>query len=127
MAHPNVSDDIEKVQAYITEASKQINALSIIPRRVSIYTFDTVALEIISKAFSLSNACLTLLAAGFPDEALGLSRSLVECSLTLRYLTVEPDTQESKTQRFAEYDERSQPYWLHQALLTFAESTEKNK
>jgi Family of unknown function (DUF5677) len=116
MPHPDITDEIGKVQAYITGAEASVNALRIYPRTMARYPFDTVALETVSKAFALSKACLTLLKSDFPDEGFGLSRSLVECAMNLRYMTQDPAKLGARTDEFISYIKADKGYWMHYAL-----------
>ena len=89
--------------------------MKFIPRNVQRYPFDSIATESLSKAFALAKAILLLIENGFPDEAYGLSRSLVECSLALRYITAVPDDVENRTRKFVYFDQIEQRYWLEQS------------
>jgi len=120
MAHPKNDEEIGKLSAYIGRAEDEVKRIQIRPRVANRYIFDSVALSIVSKAFSLAKACLTLLETGLSDEAYGLSRSLVEYAINLRYLTQDPDEQEGRTINFATYFFADKAYWLHYALQTFA-------
>jgi hypothetical protein len=79
------------------------------------YEFDRVALGLLSKAFGLCDACITLVDALHFDEAYGLSRSLVECAATLRYLTGNPDEREERTKKYLTSFKAEKVYWLDQA------------
>jgi hypothetical protein len=70
-------DEVNRVRAYIQALQKEITALKVYPRTFTRYPFDHIGLALVSKAFSLSNALLTLPEAKFADEAFGLSRSLM--------------------------------------------------
>lgn len=116
MVHPNNSVEIEKVQAYVRDAEAVLNAKGIFPRTLTRYPFDRVALEIVSKSFAVAKACLLLLASGYPDEAFGLSRSLVECAINLRYLTQDETKVIARTDEFIQYLKADKGYWMHYAL-----------
>jgi hypothetical protein len=81
-------------------------------------------LAIVSKVFALSRACLKLLVLNFPDEAFGLSRSIVECATILRYLTAERDLQYRRSRNFVKFAMADKAFWAHYAL---EHSTEKEK
>lgn len=51
--------------------------------------YDSIAFSLLNKAYRLSLACICLIEAGFADEAYGLSRSIIECAINLRYLTLD--------------------------------------
>lgn len=116
MAHPDNSGEIEKVQAYVRDAEAVLNGIGIFPRTLTHYPFDRVALEILSKSFALAKSCLLLLVSGYPDEAFGLSRSLVECAINLRYLTQDETKLNSRTDEFIQYLKADKSYWMHYAL-----------
>ena len=59
---------------------EEIAGLKVYPRTFARYPFDHIGLALVSKAFSISNALLALLEAGFADEAFGLTRSLKRVS-----------------------------------------------
>jgi Family of unknown function (DUF5677) len=70
----------------------------------------------LSKAFSLSKACLQLLGTKHADEAYGLSRSLGESATNLRYLTADGDEQDRRARDFIKYAMADKAYWYHYAL-----------
>lgn len=127
MARPDNSDEIEKVRCYVEAAETEINDLKIIPRIATKYAFDSIALSTVSKAFALSKACLSLLDCGFPDEAYGLSRSLVECATNLRYLTEDSVLQDGRTDDFVKYFLASKSFWLHYALQLSVSPNEEQR
>jgi Family of unknown function (DUF5677) len=100
---------------YASKLERIVSGLELFPRNANKVAFDSMVLQAISKAFALARAALLLFDRGFPDEAYGLSRSLVECSVGLRYITAEPDDQERRTREFIRFDETEQNYWLDQA------------
>ncbi len=126
MAHPEIASEIEKIRAYIDETKSILNALEIYPRTVQYYPFDAVASELISKAFALSSACISLIPL-FPEEAFGLSRSLVECSVTLRYLTARPEEQWKRARRFLDYQHAMACFWFAQTFAKAQGTEEKER
>jgi len=124
MAHPNNGTEIRKVQAYLKGAGAEVNRLGIVPRLPYRHPFDILGLAMVSKVFALSRACLKLLVLNFPDEAFGLSRSMVECATILRYLTAEPDLQYRRSRNFVRFAMADKAFWAHYAL---EHSTEKEK
>jgi len=105
---------VRLVRNYVSKLEKIVSKAEIYPRDANKVAVDSMALQTISKGFALARAILLLIEKGFPDEAYGLSRSLVECCVGLRYITVEPDKQEERTKEFIHYDETEQNYWLGQ-------------
>jgi Family of unknown function (DUF5677) len=113
---PSNAVEIRKIRRYVRNAETEVNKLGIIPRNANRYPFDHVGLQTLSKAFALSKACLELLDSGFPDEAYGLSRSLVECAANLRYLTIDQVQEKQRTRNFVKYAKTAKAYWMYQAL-----------
>jgi len=109
----NDKDFQETVQEYISLAREHIEGLNIYPRDARRYPFDGVSLELVSKSFALSKACLTLLDAGLPDEAYGLSRSIVECALILRHMTRDRSRQSTEAAKFFSFSLKAMNFWLH--------------
>jgi hypothetical protein len=94
----------------ISKLEKTINDLGIYTRRLDIYPFDTVAGEMLSKAFALSRAAALLVEHGYPDEAFGLCRSLYECSIYLRYITQQE--RDERANKFLEFGVTSKAFWF---------------
>jgi hypothetical protein len=120
MSHPNNSSQIALIRQYIAEVETEVNTLKIFPRDKFRYAFDSIALEIVSKSFALAKACICLLDSGFPDEAYGLVRSLVECALSLRYLTQDRSHLDKRTDDFIKHELAEKQYWLFYALEQFS-------
>jgi hypothetical protein len=57
----------------------------------------------------------TLFDVQYFDEAYGISRSLVECAATLRYLTLDLDKERRGRRSYLDYFKPEKMYWLHQA------------
>ena len=119
--------EIRKVSRFVRVAEAEINAMGICPRKASRDLFDTVGLATVSKAFALSKACLKLLSSDLPDEAFGLSRSIVECANNLRYLTADPNAQNVRTRNFVEHYKADKAFWAHYALDLFSGRPEEKE
>jgi hypothetical protein len=76
------------------------------------YPFDTVAGEMLSKAFALSRASILLVQNGYPDEAFGLCRSLYECSIYLRYITQQKEKRDERASKFLQFGVTSKAFWF---------------
>ena len=109
-------DEVNRVRAYMQALREEIAGLKVYPRTFARYPFDHIGLALVSKAFSISNALLALLEAGFADEAFGLSRSLMECALTLRFLTQDESKLNLRTLDYARFEVKDKQYWMHYAL-----------
>ena len=106
---------IDLVRIYVENMRAIVDGLEIYPRSSDSYRFDLVALGLVSKAFGFCDACLTLIDNKFVDEAYGLSRSLVECAATLRYLTMNPKMRDARTRVYVDYFYAERIYWLAQS------------
>lgn len=62
---------------------------------------DKVVLAHVSKGLNVAKAVMQLVDAGLPEEAFGLSRTLLEVALNLRFITNR--NSERRAQRFAQY------------------------
>ncbi len=121
------SQQVRSVRNYVSKLEKIVSRAAIYPRNANKVAFDSMALQSISKGFALARAILLLIERGFPDEAYGLSRSLVECNVGLRYITAVPDEQEKRTREFIYYDETEQNYWLGQARQHLSDPTQRQE
>jgi Family of unknown function (DUF5677) len=62
---------------------------------------DRVVLALVSKSVNVAQGVVSLIDAGLPEEAFGLSRTLVEIALSLRFVTNRDS--ERRAKRFAHY------------------------
>jgi hypothetical protein len=76
-----------------------------------------VLLALPSKALTTARAVCTLVEAGFNGEAFGLSRTLIEIYLTIRYIT-NKDT-EARAKEYVEYVAKTQEYLMGVAAKHF--------
>src|ERR1700761_5321902 len=100
-------------QRYLHTIRTLICDLAIYPRFSPGYEFDQIALGIVAKAFQLSESCMRLMELQYIDEAYALSRSIVECAATLRYLTSKPEQQADRTKKYMEYFTAEKLYHLN--------------
>jgi hypothetical protein len=119
------AEKIRKFAAYVRQAQREVEGLGIVPRSPHRYPFDIVGLATLSKAFAIATACLKLLASGFPDEAYGLSRSLVECSANLRYITAVRSELDKRSREFTKFAKADKAFWYHHALQSAKTTKEK--
>jgi len=84
---------------------------------------DKVVLAHVSKALNAAQAIMALIDAGFPEEAFGLSRTMVEIALNLRYITNRNSEQRAK--RFVHYVARWKLELMRRSLKHFYK-TDKN-
>ena len=117
--------DTDLLEAFLGDVSSQIDGLRIFRRVEHRYPFDSVASQFLAKALSLGRAILVLLRAGQYDEAFALARSLVECALTLRYMTSDQNLINALTLRFIEQSRKDRNFWLYWALRRAQTNDEK--
>ena len=78
---------------------------------------DKVVLAHVSKALNAAQSIMTLIDAGFPEEAFGVSRTMVEIALNLRHITNR--NSEQRAQRFVHYIARWKMELMRRALKHF--------
>jgi len=78
---------------------------------------DKVVLAHVSKALNVAQAVMALIDAGFPEEAFGLSRTMLEIALNLRFITNRYSEQRAK--RFVHYISRWKIELLRRTLKHF--------
>jgi hypothetical protein len=78
---------------------------------------DKVVLAHVSKALNVAQGIMALIEAGFPEEAFGLSRTMVEIALNLRFITNRNSEQRAK--RFVHYLSRWKMELMRRALKHF--------
>jgi Family of unknown function (DUF5677) len=103
---------LEATIEHIDALEKTINDLCIYTRRYDFYPFDTVAGEMLAKAFALSRSAVLLVQNGYPDEAFGLCRSLYESAIYLRFITQDPDRRDERSAAFLEFGVTSKAFWF---------------
>ena len=78
---------------------------------------DKIVLAHVSKALNVAQSIMTLIEAGFPEEAFGVSRTMVEIALNLRFITNRNSEQRAK--RFVHYIARWKMELMRRALKHF--------
>jgi hypothetical protein len=110
----NAKGEADKVRAYLAAMRLAIQDIAIYPRKY--YIFDVVTFGLLSKVFSLADAIAALVENQHPEEGFGLVRTLVECTLNLRYLTRDRPEWEARAYRFSKFYFTEQGHWLHAML-----------
>jgi hypothetical protein len=108
-------EDIVSLEATIAKVDSlehAVNNRRIYTRRPDLYPFDTVAGEMLAKAFALSRSAILLSQNGYPDEAFGLCRSLYESAMHLRYITRECEKRDERSNGFLEFGVTSKAFWF---------------
>lgn len=110
------SDDgrfsLDATIASVDRLEKAVDDLQIHTRRPDIYPFDSVAGELLAKAFALSRSAIILIRSGYPEEAFGLCRSLYESAIYLRYITSNVEQRDSRARDFLEFGVTSKAFWF---------------
>src|SRR6266436_3185249 len=83
--------EIEHVRGFVAYSKLRVNSARYYPP-LNAYRY-TVALALYSKCVTVAEATLALLDAGFSDEAFGMTRTIVDIYITLRYIANQ-DTEE---------------------------------
>jgi hypothetical protein len=108
----------DEVRAYLAAMRQAIKDIAVYPRKLQM--FDDVTFGLLSKVFSLADAIVVLVENQHPEEGFGLVRTLVECTLNLRYLTRDRREYEARAYRFSKFFFAEQGKWLH-AMLEYYE------
>jgi len=103
--------DLQNLKLFISAAENEIKELGIIKRIENRYPFDSVADEMLSKVFALARSVVILIESDQPEEAYGLSRSIVECALNLRWITSEPGLVQARAFKFVRYGFAVKNFW----------------
>jgi len=99
--------EIEHVRKFVAYAKLRVNEAWIYPP-VNAYRY-MVALALYSKCITVAEAILSLLDAGFSDEAFGMTRTLVDIFITLHYIA-NNDTEE-RARRYAQFSAKDSEVW----------------
>jgi hypothetical protein len=78
---------------------------------------DKVVLAHVSKSLNVAQSIMALIDAGFPEEAFGMSRTMVEIAFNLRFITNRNSEQRAK--RFVHYLSRWKMELMRRALKHF--------
>jgi hypothetical protein len=107
MTEEKSQNALRLVREYLETLASFINAEEMYPR--VIFHLDAVILALLSKALRVGQAICLLVEHGFTDEAFGLSRTLLEVSLTIRYITNKESYERAR--RFVEYYAKDHAEW----------------
>lgn len=99
--------EVEHVRKFLSYAKRLVNDAWYYPPSYG-YRY-IVALALYSKCITVGEATLVLLDAGFSDEAFGMTRTLLDIFITLRYV-VNNDT-DNRAQRYAEFSAKDSEEW----------------
>ena len=99
--------DIEHVRRFVAYAKSVVNETRYYPPAHG-YRY-MLALVLYSKCITVAEAILVLLDAGFGDEAFGMTRTLVDIFIALRYIANKDADERAK--RYAEFAAKSSAVW----------------
>lgn len=108
------AENLAVVQEYLAEWKSSVDTKGIYVIAPTGRTFDSLAFSLLNKVFRLSRACIALLEAGYSDEAFGMARSIVECSLNLRYMTLDHAKIDSRSNNYVDFFFSERKYFLEQ-------------
>jgi Family of unknown function (DUF5677) len=108
---PIILRQIRKLEKYLDE-------LNIVPA-AAVYR-SRIILALLSKALTVARAICVLVDAGFPAEAFGMSRTLIEIYFCVRYISNKNTEMRSAT--YAEYGARVQQEWRTIILKHFPDT-----
>lgn len=99
----------------VTDVRKLIDAIdgNIEERRIyprSNVRLDIVLLALLSKSLTVARAVCTLVEAGFPEEAFGLGRTLLDIYFTVRYIANKDQLE--RADKYAEFYARDYQRWI---------------
>ncbi len=111
------SENLVFVKEYLAQWKSLIDAQGTYVIAPTGRTFDSLAFSLLNKAYRLSLACITLLESGYSDEAFGMARSIIECSLNLRYMTLDPEKIDSRSNDYVDFVYCEKKHFLEQCRL----------
>jgi hypothetical protein len=112
LSDEEVADNLQIVRDYIGEWKKSLDALGIWVIEPNARLYDSIAFSLLNKAFKLSKACVRLAEEGYTDEAYGISRSIFECALNLRYMTLNPEEICARTNNYLDFFHAEREHFL---------------
>jgi Family of unknown function (DUF5677) len=100
--------EVTDVQELLDAVERHINQSEFYPRS-NVY-LDIVLLALMSKSLTVARAICTLVGAGFPEEAFGLGRTLLDIYFTVRYIANRDSLDRAK--RYAEFYAKDYEAWI---------------
>jgi len=124
MLSESQKQNLSTVREYILEWKALLDGIGIWVIEPRARLFDSIAFSLLNKAYRLSHACIELLQANFPDEAYGVSRSIIDCSLNLRYLTLDRAKIDERSWNYLNFIFCEKKHFLEQCRKYFAPGPE---
>jgi len=103
MAHPSQQEVVRQIE----RLEEFLNEWRMIPATST--SRNKVFLSLLSKALTTGRAVCVLVQAGFPAEAFGLSRTLIEIFFSVRYMSKDTNV---RVRTYVEYLARVQKEWV---------------
>lgn len=103
------SPNLDNLRVYMNGWKSRVDDLKIWPKP---NLFDRIAFAHLNKVFRLGEACISLIERGFSEEAFGLSRSMIDCTLNLRYLTLERDEINARSESYLNFFYADRKHYL---------------
>ena len=104
---PCKTKDVEHVRKFVAYAKSSVNDAWYYPP-LNAYRY-MVALALYSKCITVAEATIALIDAGFGDEAFGMTRTLVDIFITLRYIANQ-DTEE-RARHYYQFFAKDKEVW----------------
>lgn len=99
---------ITSVRQLLKSITKFVDSSDVYPRGHGIY-LDAVVLALVSKSIRVGDATCLLVENGFPDEAFGLSRTIMEIALSARHISNAESF--SRSANFVKYYAKDHAEW----------------
>lgn len=122
---------VEEIEQNVATAREYLKAWKSILDKLGIWViepdvrlFDSIAFSLLNKAYRLSESCLVLVEQGRCDEAYGLSRSIFECAVNLRYLTLDRESIAARSNNYLDFFHAERKHFL--GLLRESTKDEKD-
>jgi hypothetical protein len=106
------AQNLASIKEYLAGWKASLDARGIWVREPRSCLFDAIAFSLLNKAYRLGQASICLIEAGYADEAYGLSRSVLECAINLRYLTLDRDEIESRAGNYLDFFDAERKHFL---------------
>jgi hypothetical protein len=111
------SAKVRQVSRVLNRVQSYLDAQYFHPRRGSY--LDATVLTLLSKSLALARSTVCLVQSGFDEEAFGVSRSLLELAMTLRYIT-NGRNPEARAKRFVDFVAKIKMDWGRKAIEFFS-------
>ena len=108
-SHQHAIEDVPAVIRSIRLLERYVNEREFRLRQG--YAADWVLLALASKSIWVAKSVCSLVRAGYPEEAFGLTRTMADIFFTIRYICNQDS--DRRARRFANFFAKEQEVWLH--------------